>query len=101
MLSSELRAGPFVPGSALMKTIGIIGGIGPESTIEYYRAIIAAYRERKPDGNYPSIIINSINLKKLLDLIAAHELSALTDYLRHAVVTLARAGVDFALFAST
>ncbi len=29
-----------------MKTIGIIGGIGPESTVEYYRAIIAFYRER-------------------------------------------------------
>ena len=30
-----------------MKTVGIIGGIGPESTIEYYRQIIAAYRERQ------------------------------------------------------
>jgi aspartate/glutamate racemase len=29
-----------------VKTIGIIGGIGPESTIEYYRSIIALYGER-------------------------------------------------------
>jgi aspartate/glutamate racemase len=29
-----------------MKTIGIVGGIGPESTIEYYRFIIAEYRAR-------------------------------------------------------
>ena len=34
-----------------MKTLGIIGGIGPESTIEYYRAIIATYRERRQDGD--------------------------------------------------
>jgi aspartate racemase len=82
-----------------MKTIGIIGGIGPESTIEYYRAIIAAYRERA-DGDYPSIVINSISVKKLLDLIATNELVAVTDYLVSEVERLARAGADFALFAS-
>jgi aspartate racemase len=83
-----------------MKTLGIIGGIGPESTIEYYRAIIAAYRARHKDGDYPSIMINSISVKRLLDLVAAHELSALTEYLVPEVVKLARAGADFALFAS-
>jgi len=30
-----------------MKTVGIIGGIGPESTIEYYRFIVEGYRERQ------------------------------------------------------
>ena len=29
-----------------MKPIGVVGGIGPESTIDYYRAMIGAYRER-------------------------------------------------------
>jgi len=42
-----------------MKTLGVIGGIGPESTIEYYRYLIAAYRARKPDGSYPTIVINT------------------------------------------
>jgi aspartate racemase len=37
-----------------MKTIGIIGGIGPESTIEYYRFLISRYRALKSDGSYPS-----------------------------------------------
>ena len=46
-----------------MKTLGMIGGIGPESTIEYYRHLIAAYRARKPDGSYPPIVINSVNMK--------------------------------------
>ncbi len=44
-----------------MKTVGMIGGIGPESTIEYYRLLIAAYRMRIPDGSYPPIIVNSID----------------------------------------
>lgn len=54
-----------------MRTLGIVGGIAPESTIEYYRLLIASYRERKPDGSAPSIVIDSIDLKKLLDLTAA------------------------------
>jgi len=60
-----------------MKTIGIIGGIGPESTVDYYRSIIAAYREQKQDGSYPAVIINSIDLKKTLDLVAANALANL------------------------
>src|SRR5258708_14667041 len=83
-----------------MKTVGIIGGMGPESTIEYYRAIIAAYREQIKDGNYPSIIINSINLKKLLDLIGTNELAKVAELLVSEVERLARAGADFGLMAS-
>ena len=49
-----------------MNTVGIIGGIGPESTIEYYRLIISSYLDREKRGNYPQIIINSINMKKML-----------------------------------
>jgi hypothetical protein len=37
----------------LMKTLGMIGGLGPESTIDYYKNIIAMYRERQRDGSYP------------------------------------------------
>ena len=83
-----------------MKTAGIIGGIGPESTIEYYRLIIAAYRAQKPDGSYPSIIINSINLKRIVDLVTASELAALTDFLSDEVQRLARAGAEFGLLAA-
>ena len=45
-----------------MKTLGVIGGIAPESTTEYYRQLVAGYRERTRDGSYPSILINSIDL---------------------------------------
>jgi aspartate racemase len=82
-----------------MKTLGLIGGIGPESTIEYYRLIVAAYRN-KQDGNYPSIIINSVNLKKLLDLMNANELEKFTVELAGEVERLARAGANFGALAS-
>lgn len=84
-----------------MKTAGIIGGIGPESTIEYYRSIIASYREQKRDGSYPSIIVNSIDLKKMLDLIAANRLPDVIEYLSGEVRKLGRAGADFGVLAAS
>jgi aspartate racemase len=83
-----------------MKTLGIIGGIGPESTIEYYRAVIAAYRDRRKDGDYPSIIINSISVKTLLGLMNKTDLDAVTALLISELERLARAGADFGLLAS-
>ena len=83
-----------------MKTLGIIGGIGPESTIQYYRQILSSYRQRKQDGSYPLIVINSIDMKMMLDFIEANELVRLTKYLLGEVQKLARAGADLGLLAS-
>ena len=83
-----------------MNTVGIIGGIGPESTIEYYRLTISSYLDREKRGNYPQIIINSINMKKMLDLIAEKRLDEVTHYLVSEIQKVALAGADFALFAS-
>ncbi|MBA3354795.1 MAG: amino acid racemase [Pyrinomonadaceae bacterium] len=83
-----------------MKTVGLIGGIGPESTIEYYRSIIGSYREQKPDGGYPAILINSVNLTLLLEWMNVNELGRVTEYLIVEVEKLAKAGADFGAFAS-
>jgi aspartate racemase len=83
-----------------MKTLGIVGGVGPESTVDYYRSIIALYRQRKGDGSYPEIILTSIDLKKEIDLVERNQLVALTSYLVDEVARLARAGADFGLIAS-
>jgi aspartate racemase len=83
-----------------VKTIGIIGGIGPESTIEYYRLIIAAYVERIPDGSYPSMIINSIDLKKLLSMAEANARDQMTEFLGTEIQKLARAGAECGLVAA-
>jgi aspartate racemase len=83
-----------------MQTAGIVGGIGPESTVDYYRSIVAAYRERKGDGSYPPLIINSIDLQKVLAFVAAGQLEPLTSYLAGEIEKLAAAGADFAVLAS-
>src|SRR5437870_2516242 len=83
-----------------MKTLGIIGGLGPESTIDYYQRIIALYRERTGDGSYPEFIINSVNLTKGLDFMAVNDLAGMADYLLEGIGKLARAGADFGLISA-
>jgi aspartate racemase len=82
-----------------VKTLGIIGGIAPESTVEYYRGLVSAYRERVRDGSYPSIVIDSIDLKKMLDLAGTSQ-EELTQYLLAELRRLADAGASVALLAS-
>ena len=50
-----------------MKTIGILGGLGPESTAAYYNYITRKYYELKHDYAYPQIIINSLSFKPVID----------------------------------
>ena len=83
-----------------MKTLGIVGGIAPPSTIEYYRTLFAVYQARRPDGSAPLVIINSIDNQTMLRLIAADALAEVTSYLSAEVETLARAGAEIGLFAS-
>jgi len=78
-----------------MKTAGMIGGLGPESTIAYYRAIVEKYRERAHDDSYPSLLIDSVDLTRMLALIADDRLDDIAAYLLDELRRLAAAGADF------
>ncbi len=78
----------------------MIGGLGPESTVDYYQKIIALYRERTRNGSYPEFIIKSVNLRKGLDFMDANDLAGMADYLLEAIGRLARAGADFGLISA-
>ncbi|HEV3409004.1 MAG TPA: amino acid racemase [Chthoniobacterales bacterium] len=83
-----------------MKTLGIVGGIGPESTIEYYRFILDRCRARTADGSAPHIIIDSIDVNRGIAMLDANDLAALSDYISGSVERLIRAGADVALIAA-
>jgi aspartate racemase len=78
----------------------MIGGLGPESTIDYYRSILARYRARKPDIGIPHILINSLDVDKGIAMLDAGRLHDLTDYLAVGVQALANAGADFGFIAA-
>jgi aspartate racemase len=83
-----------------MKTAGMIGGLGPESTVDYYRFIIARFRTRKPDAGYPHVIINSLDVDKGIAMLDAGKLADFADYLAAGVEALTRAGATFAFISA-
>ena len=83
-----------------MKTLGIIGGIGPESTIDYYRSIILTYRQEKGDDSNPSIVINSVDMPKMVAMFEANDLAGVAGYVVGELQRLAGAGADFGLLAA-
>jgi aspartate racemase len=83
-----------------MRTVGMIGGLGPESTIDYYRSILARSRERKPDGGCPHILISSLDVDRGIAMLNAGHLDSLADYLASGLDPLVRGGADFAFIAA-
>lgn len=83
-----------------MKTLGMIGGLGPESTVDYYRLIVATYREQRPDGSYPVMIINNIDLQKILAFMGARDYEGLTGKIVRELEKVKKAGAEFGIIGS-
>jgi aspartate racemase len=82
------------------RILGIVGGTGPESTVDYYRSLVATWRRRRPDGSYPRVIINSIEAGRVFGNLSAADFGAVGRDLGPAVAALASAGCQLALLAS-
>jgi len=78
-----------------MAMVGIVGGLGPESTIDYYRRILEAWARCDP-STAPSIVIDSLDVRRALHLVE-NDRPALITYLLASLGRLAGAGVDFAV----
>ena len=65
-----------------MKKLGLVGGIGPESTIDYYRGIIAGYRQRLAQDTYPQMVIDSLNLKEMYTLSSTQQWDKFADRIK-------------------
>jgi aspartate racemase len=82
------------------RILGIVGGIGPESTVDYYRALVATWRRRRPDGSYPRVIIDSVEAGRVIRLLGEGEYADVGRVLGAALGELAAAGCGHALIAS-
>jgi aspartate racemase len=85
---------------ATERTLGIVGGVGPESTADYYRRLIGRWRERGPAKTYPSILLDSLNSASALDALLAGDLDPTVRLFDASVARLAGAGAQLALIAS-
>ena len=83
-----------------MKRIGIVGGLSPESTLEYYRIFVSLNRERGFGHNYPVIIIYSVNFQECMDLMLSSDWRGLAENMNRAVSALHGAGADFGIISA-
>lgn len=83
-----------------MAKIGMIGGLGPESTLDYYRLLIETYRNKTKCESNPEIIIYSIDINTLLKLVANKQWDNLVELLVNSIEVLHKAGADFGFISS-
>lgn len=83
-----------------MKKLGLIGGVGPESSVEYYRLIIKRFQEKLGTKDYPELLIHSINMTEMLGYVFTGQLDRLVDFLTERIKTLELSGVEFVAIAS-
>lgn len=83
-----------------MRTIGVLGGMAPESTAEYYRILISLSEERGWGKRYPEIVIYSLNFERFYNYLKAGKDAEVVSLLSDGINALERAGADFALMAS-
>ena len=85
-----------------MKKLGLVGGMGPESTIPYYHDIVYGVQKRIGKNFFPNLVIESVNVFDILRLCDEQKYDKLTNYLIQAIQNLIASGADFiALSANT
>jgi aspartate racemase len=82
------------------RTIGILGGMSPESTVMYYEYITRTYGQRFGDFGFPEILIYSVNFQKFADWQREGRWTEAADEMAQALERLRAAGADFGIIAT-
>ena len=77
-----------------MKKLGLVGGIGPESTIPYYRDIVYGVRDRVGGNFFPNLCIESVSVFDVLGFCARNDYEGLTAYVSNAIENLVKSGAE-------
>lgn len=79
-----------------MKKLGLVGGMGPESTILYYHDIMYGVQKTVGGEYFPNLTIESVNVFEVLRLCREEKFDELTNYLLRAILNLAASGAEVA-----
>lgn len=77
-----------------MKKLGLIGGVGPESTIPYYRGIIYGVQKELNNPFFPPLVIESLSSFEVIRMSSQKDREGLTKYLLKGIQNLAAAGAE-------
>ena len=83
----------------MSRTIGILGGLSPQSTANYYKSIVCRHFEFYGNQYYPRIVIASVCYQQYADWRQNKQWDAMAKNLEYEFVALAKAGADFAILA--
>lgn len=83
----------------MYQTIGIIGGLSPVSTVNYYQFIVQQHFKFFGNHYYPPIKITSVCYQQYTDWRLSHQWDVIAKNLTNEFTALANAGADFVLVA--
>ncbi len=84
-----------------MKQAGIIGGLGPESTVDYYQSFISKFQDKvNSKQKLPELFINSINMYNIFHYISKGQTEELINYVGEAAEKLESIGADFVVISA-
>ena len=82
------------------RIVGLVGGIGPESTLDYYRRLLDGYHERVDVGSHPRLLINSLDGGPLIGPLVAGDRQPMARAVSRALEQLAAGGAGIGLICS-
>ncbi len=77
-----------------MKKIGLVGGIGPASTVNYYLGLVEKSREKFGETAYPEIVIDSIDMEYATNCFSTGEYEKNVAYVVQSISNLRAAGAE-------
>lgn len=83
-----------------LKKLGILGGMGPESTLLYYKEVADKFKARDVNGYFPALTIETVNMYEMLGYCKAEQYDLLAEYLLSGIRNLEKSGADFIIMAS-
>lgn len=82
-----------------MKKLGLIGGVGPETTVPYYREIIYGVQKKLNRPYFPPMVIESLSSFEVIRMSSQGDRDGLTEYLLSGIRNLAAAGAEIGALA--
>lgn len=79
-----------------MKKVGLVGGLGPASTVDYYLGLIERGRTQCGPDIYPEIVIDSVNMNEHAKALLAKDYDTLSGLLIESINNLKAAGAEVA-----
>lgn len=81
------------------RRIGVVGGVGPASTVLYYQLLIAGTQARSSGRELPEVLVDSLDLNEIEEFMARGDMQGLEDRVVRSVAGLGDGGCDSVVIA--